>query len=162
MPFPHCYTLMAWVGFKRIIFMFPWLSLLVSFWHPSVSWDYGFIWAQAFVHATGLPSSQQWCCPEERQGAINLSINVTRWVAQTSLNTMSDCLRVSSFLFYHSPEVSYHTGQHHHDVMLLARISLTLSRYFSLSFIASVCMYYIPYPHIDHTGRRFQFRVFLF
>ena len=30
-----------------------------------------------------------------------------------------------------------HTHHHHHHVVLVARISLTLSRYFSLSFIAS-------------------------
>ena len=38
----------------------------------------------------------------------------------------------SSLWVYVSPSVSHH---HHHHVMLVARISLTLSRHFSLSFI---------------------------
>ena len=42
----------------------------------------------------------------------------------------------------------YHHHHHHHHVVQPARISLTLSRHFSLSFIASGRFQgYIPYPH---------------
>ena len=52
----------------------------------------------------------------------------------------SDCV-----VYYHHP---HHHHPHHH-VVLLAQISLTLSRHFSLSFIASGRSSRLhPYPHI--------------
>ena len=51
--------------------------------------------------------------------------------------------RLILYAFHH------HHHHHHHHVVPLARISLTLSRHFSLSFIASAGLQgYIPYPHI--------------
>ena len=70
--------------------------------------------------------------PARAEGLVNMYIhphyafNHTPIVIHSNPHTYA-CIHIISIHIYH----------HHHHVLLLARISLTLSRHFSLSFIAS-------------------------
>ena len=72
----------------------------------------------------------------------DLNNTVVWMVSICPLIPMSSCLIISRLVTYWAHQLqlislSYYYNHHHHHVVLVARISLTLSRHVSLSFIAS-------------------------
>ena len=68
-----------------------------------------------------------------RQYLLNVTNFYLKAAANICLKTTNTCLKETSIRTY----VKIHHHHHHHHVVLVAQISLTLSRHFSLSFIAS-------------------------
>ena len=99
-----------------------------------------------YGNSSGLPSLQNQYCSKEGQGASQLVIRSVVFPMDVSGSEQNllviGCQEGYSLVFY-SPGFNYSTRGywchqlHHHHVVPPARISLTLSRHFSQSFIAS-------------------------
>ena len=127
----------------------------MSLWYVS-TWDWTLVSWTIGKHSNNYANGQQpYLFSFSLSGTVwKACLLLWRWVFFLYLNGKFHTKLVWNYYF--SPETNpfikeNHHHHHHHQVVLLARIFLTLSRHFSLSFIAS-CRSSGPHPISSHSS----------